>query len=91
MVGKNIDLKVEFDSKIQGVTCCDSIITMIFGDRSIMLELDEKVQQELRNEDGELEFYYENCINSLNDLAKMFKQILYHYYTTDGYIKITED
>ena len=56
-----------------------------------MLELDEKVQQEIRNEDGELEFYYEKCINSLNDLAKMFKQILYHYYTTDGYIKITED
>ena len=58
LVGKNIDFKVEFDSKIRRVTCCESIITIIFGNRSTMLELDEKEPSELRNTDGELEFYY---------------------------------
>jgi hypothetical protein len=52
LVGKNIDLKVEFNSKIRGLSCCNNIITLIFGNRSAMLELDEQVQQELRNEDG---------------------------------------
>jgi hypothetical protein len=38
-----------------------------------MLELDENVQQELRDEWGELEFFYQKCINTLNDLGRMFK------------------
>jgi hypothetical protein len=38
-----------------------------------MLELDEMMSQEFRNNEGELEFSYQKCINSLNDLARMFK------------------
>ena len=56
-----------------------------------MLELDEDVHQELRDEWGELEFFYQKIINTLNDLGRMFKQILFHYYMTEGYMKITED
>ena len=56
-----------------------------------MLELDENVQQELHDEWGELEFFYQKIFNTLNDLGRMFKQILLHYYNTYGYMKITED
>ena len=57
----------------------------------MMIELDEKVWQEHRDSDGELEFHYKKCINSMNDLARMFKQILLYHYKTEGYMKITED
>lgn len=41
LIGKNIDLKVDFDSNIMGTTTDSSIVAVIFGSQSLLLEFDE--------------------------------------------------
>ena len=55
----------------------------------MLLELDESKQKKLMSSEGAVE--YDKSINTLNDLAFVFKQILFQQYQTSGYIRITED
>lgn len=57
----------------------------------MLLELDESKQKKMMDSEGAVEFTYDKSINTLNDLAFVFKQILLTQYTTSGYIRITED
>jgi hypothetical protein len=92
LIGKNIDFKMDFDSKLHCATSDSSIVALIFGSQSVLLELDESNYPKItKNEEDEAEFLYQKSIANLNDLAYVFKQILFHQYSTDGYIRITED
>ena len=76
LVGKNIDLKVDFDSNIMGTTSDSSIVAVIFGAQSLLLEFDESTYPEFYNEVGDVVVTYKKSINNLNDLVYVFKQIL---------------
>jgi hypothetical protein len=66
-------------------------VALVFGSQSVLLELDESKYPKMQNSEGEAEFYYQKSIANLNDLVFVFKQILFHHYQTNGYIRITED
>lgn len=91
LIGKNIDLKVDFDSNIMATSTDQSIVSVIFGSQSLLLEFDESTIPEFIN-DGEAHVVqYKKSINSLNDLIYVFKQILHLQYHNEGYIRISED
>jgi hypothetical protein len=91
LVGKNIDIKVDFDSNIMAVTTDQSIVAVIFGSQSLLLEFDESQYPKFINEANEAIVIYKKSINNLNDLVFIFKQILLLQYNGQGYIRITED
>jgi hypothetical protein len=91
LVGKNIDIKVDFDSNIMAVTTDQSIVAVIFGSQSLLLEFDESQYPKFINEANEAIVIYKKSINNLNDLVFVFKQILLLQYNGQGYIRITED
>lgn len=58
LIGKNIDLKMDFDSKLHCATSDESIVALIFGSQSVLLELDESKYERLTNSSGDAEFQY---------------------------------
>lgn len=81
LIGKNIDIKLNFQQMIHSCSCQNMIISLNFGIQCVLLELDDKKQS------------YEQAlrIRNLNDLAFVNKRILREQYGMDGYIHITED
>lgn len=73
LVGKNIDLKVDFDSNIMAVTTDQSIVAVIFGSQSLLLEFDESQYPRFFNEASDAIVFYKKSINNLNDLVFVFK------------------
>ena len=69
---------MDFDSKMHCATSDGSIVALIFGSQSVLLELDECKYPHMTNAEGEAEFQYQKSIGNLNDLAFVFKQILFH-------------
>lgn len=56
LIGKNIDIKLDFDSKLHCATSNQSIVALIFGSQSVLLELDESKYPKMQNSEGEAEF-----------------------------------
>lgn len=87
LVGKNIDLKVQFVQDIVGVTIDSCLAAITFGVQSVILEMDEGVITAIDKANNS----YNNQIKNLNDLIYIFKRMLRQQYNLSGYITITED
>jgi hypothetical protein len=76
LVGKNIDLKVQFVQTVQNFTLDSCLLALTIGNQSLLLEMDEGVISEDQKNQGQMS----RKVKNLNDLIYMFKRMLSQQY-----------
>lgn len=87
LVGKNIDLKVQFVQDIVAITLESCLAAITFGSQSVVLEINEGVI----SAEEKASSAYNKQVKNLNDLIYIYKRMLRMQYNLSGYITITED